>query len=90
MYRPDRVVGVLPPGCNPYLSRTEVLKNSPSFQRSVDHGQFSIELHAWRSVERCTFATFIYEKGSQRLLRHFTGIDEAEVIRQALECCEAN
>jgi hypothetical protein len=28
---------------------------------------------------------FIYEKGSERLLRHITGTDESEVIRQALE-----
>ena len=47
-------------------------------------GHFSIELHAWRSGESCTFATFIYEKARGRLLRHFTGSDENEVIRQAL------
>jgi hypothetical protein len=64
------------------------LRNSPSFQRKVDHGHFSIELHAWRSAESCTFATFIYEK--ERLLRHFTGSDENEVIRQALVWCEKN
>jgi hypothetical protein len=56
----------------------------------VDHGRFSIELHAWRSAEGCTFATFIYEKNSERLLRHITGSDENEVIRQALVWCENN
>jgi hypothetical protein len=43
-----------------------------------------LELHAWRSPETCTFATFIYEKGSERLLRHIIGTDETEVIHQAL------
>jgi hypothetical protein len=66
------------------------VRNSPSLQRSIDHGQHLIELHAWRSPETSTFATFIYEKDSEQLLRHFTGTDEAEVIRQALEWCEAN
>ena len=59
------------------------VRNSPSFQRSIDHGQYVIELHAWRSPERASFATFIYEKAGERLLRHFTGSDENEVIRQA-------
>jgi hypothetical protein len=58
------------------------LKNSPSFQRTVDHGQFTIELHIWRSMEKCKFATFIYEKAGERLLRHFTGSDQNEVIRK--------
>ena len=66
------------------------LRNSPSFQRSIDHGHFSIELHAWRSAESSTFATFIYEKASERLLRHFTDSNENEVIRQALVWCEKN
>jgi hypothetical protein len=30
------------------------------------------------------FATFIYEKAAERLLRHFIGTDENEGIRQAL------
>jgi hypothetical protein len=64
------------------------VRNSPSFQRSVDHGQYVIELHAWRSPENASFATFIYEKAGERLLRHFTGSDENEVIRQALMWCE--
>ena len=34
------------------------------------------------------FATFIYEKAGERLLRHFTAPDENEVIRQALVWCE--
>ena len=42
----------------------------------VDHGHLSIVLHAWRSPDVCTFATFIYDKGSEPLLRHFTGADE--------------
>jgi hypothetical protein len=54
------------------------VRNSPSFQRSIDHGHPLIELHAWRSVERCTFATFICGKASERLLQHFTGNDENE------------
>jgi hypothetical protein len=47
-----------------------------------------IELHAWRSPETCTFAAFIYEKGQERLLRHITGTNENETIRQAMEWCE--
>jgi len=65
------------------------VKNSPSFRRSIDHGHHLIELHAWRS-ETCTFATFVYAKSPERLLRHFTGSDENEVIRQALVWCEEN
>jgi hypothetical protein len=49
-----------------------------------------IELHAWRSPESCMFATFIYEKVAERLLRHFIGTDEDDVIRQALVWCEKN
>jgi hypothetical protein len=41
-------------------------------------------------AESCTFATFIHEKNLERLVRHITGADEAEVIRQALLSCEAN
>ena len=47
-----------------------------------------IELHAWRNTVACTFATFIYERVPERLLRHITGTDENEVIRQALVWCE--
>jgi hypothetical protein len=47
-------------------------------------------LHAWRRAESNTFAMFIYEKIGERLLRHFTGSDENEVIRQALKWCEEN
>jgi hypothetical protein len=68
----------------------ERVRNSLSFRRSIDHGRHVIELHAWRSPETCTFATFIYEKGSERLLRHTSGTDENEVIRQALRWCEKN
>ena len=49
-----------------------------------------IELHAWRSPEIASFATFIYEKAAERLLWHFTGSDENQVIRQALVWCEEN
>jgi hypothetical protein len=62
----------------------------PSFQRSIDQGHFSIELHAWRRAESGTFAMFVYEKVGERLLRHFTGSDENEIIRQALKWCEEN
>jgi hypothetical protein len=49
-----------------------------------------IELHAWRSPAGTSFATFIYEKAAERLLRHFCGADENEVIRQSLVWCEQN
>jgi hypothetical protein len=49
-----------------------------------------VELHASRSAEACTVVTFIYEKNSERLLRHITGTDENEVIHQALGWCEKN
>jgi hypothetical protein len=49
-----------------------------------------IELHAWRSPESHSFATFIHEKGAERLLRHFTGSDENKVIRQARFWCDQN
>jgi hypothetical protein len=39
-----------------------------------------IELYAWRSPEIAGFATFIYEKAAERLLWHFTGADENEVL----------
>ncbi len=48
------------------------------------------ELHVWRTPEGTSFATFIYEKVAERLLRHFTGSHENEVIRQALKWCEEN
>jgi hypothetical protein len=50
--------------------------------------RISIELHAWWSAERTTFATLVYQRSSERLLRYFTGSDENEVIRQALKSCE--
>jgi len=78
--------------CSPRTScaSVEIVRNSPSFQRNIDHGRYSIELHAWRSAEGCTFATFIYNQALERLLRHFTGPDENEVIRQALVWCDQN
>jgi hypothetical protein len=45
-------------------------------------------LHASRSGDSGTFVTFIYEKDSERLLRHVTGTDEDEVIHQAIVWCE--
>jgi hypothetical protein len=68
----------------------ENLKNSPSFQQGIDHGVYSIELHAWRSAELTTFATFVYQRSGERLLRYFTGSDENEVVWQALKWCEQN
>jgi hypothetical protein len=66
------------------------LRNLPSFQRSIDHGEYVIELHAWRSPESDSFATFNREKAAERLLRHFTGSDENKVIWQARVCCDEN
>jgi hypothetical protein len=66
------------------------VRNSPSFQCSIDHGHHVVELHASRSADSGTFVTFIYEKDSERLLRHITGTDENEVILQALVWCEVN
>jgi hypothetical protein len=66
----------------------ENLKNSPSFQQGIDHGVYSIELHAWRSAELNTFAMFVYQRSG--LLRYFTGSDQNEVIWQALKWCEQN
>ena len=74
-----------------FAPRSDILgrvRNSPSFQRSLDYGQYMIELHAWRNAVDSTFATFIYEKARERLLQHITGTDENEVIRQALVWCE--
>ena len=65
------------------------LSNSPSFQRSVDHGYHVIELHAWRSVESCTFTKFT-RKPAEQLLRHITGTNENEVIRRSLLWCDKN
>jgi hypothetical protein len=48
--------------------------------QSIDHGSYSIELHAWRSAVMLTFSTFVYERSSERLQRHFAGSDENEVI----------
>jgi hypothetical protein len=43
------------------------LTNLPSFQRSIDHGQYVIQLHAWLSPKGASFATFIFEKARERL-----------------------
>ena len=75
--------------CNVCLLK-ENLRNLPSFQQSIDHGSYSIEWHAWRSAVMPTFTTFVYERSSEPLLRHFAGSDENEVIWQALTWCERN
>jgi hypothetical protein len=47
-----------------------------------------IDLHLWQKDDHATFATFVYEKQSERLLRHFANTNETEVIRKALVWCE--
>ena len=79
-----------PKGFSAFVDNIPAVRNSPSFQRSIDQGHFSIELHAWRRAESGTFAMFVYEKVGERLLRNFTGSDENEVIRQAVMWCEKN
>jgi hypothetical protein len=69
---------------------SQVVRNSPSFQCSIDRGHHVVELHASRSGDRGTFVTFIYEKDSERLLLHVTGTDEDEVILQSLAWSEKN
>ena len=66
------------------------VRNSPSFQRSIDHGPHVIELHASRGAGSDTYVTFIYEKDSDRLLRHIVGTDENDVIGQALAWSKCN
>jgi hypothetical protein len=68
----------------------EKLRNSPSFQQSIDHDPYWIELLARRSAESRTFATFVYPRSSERLLRYFTNSDENEVIWQGPKWCEQN
>jgi hypothetical protein len=67
--------------------RNEV-RDSPSYQRSIEHCSYIIDLHLWQKGDHATFATFVYEKASERLLRHFANTDETEVIRKALVWCE--
>ena len=64
------------------------MRNSSSFQRSIEHCSYVIDLHLWQKTDQPTFATFIYEKVGPRLLRHFANSDETEVIRKALVWCE--
>jgi hypothetical protein len=68
----------------------QAVRNSPSFKRSIDHGSHLIELHASRGAESDTYVTFIYEKDSDRLLRHIVGTDENDVIGQALTWSKRN
>ena len=64
------------------------MRDSPSFQRSIEHCSYVIDLHLWQKDDHATFATFVYEKKSDRLLRHFANTNETEVIREALVWCE--
>jgi hypothetical protein len=66
------------------------VRNSPSFRCSIDHGHHVVELHASRSGDGGAFVTFIYERDPERLLRHFIGTDEDEVILQSLAWSEEN
>jgi hypothetical protein len=65
------------------------LRNLPSFQRSIDHGQYVIQLQAWPGPEGVSFTTFIFEKAAERLLRYFCA-GENEAIRQALKWGDEN
>jgi hypothetical protein len=64
------------------------VRNSPSFQRSIEHCSYVIDLHVWQKADQTTFATFVYEKAGSRLLRHFANSNETEAIRKALVWCE--
>jgi hypothetical protein len=47
-------------------------------------------LHASRGAGSDTYVTFIYEKDSDRLLRHIVGTDENDVIGEALAWSKRN
>ena len=64
------------------------MKDSPSFQRRIEHCSYLVDLHIWQRGDHTMFATFVYEKAGERLLRHFANADETEVIRKALVWCE--
>jgi hypothetical protein len=68
--------------------RRKEVRDAPSFQRSIEHCSYVIDLHLWQKADHATFATFVYEKTSERLLRHFANTNETEVIRKALVWCE--
>jgi hypothetical protein len=57
---------------------------------SAEHRPRPICDSVWLSPEGASFAAFIYDKAAERLLRHFTGTDENEVIRQARVWCDEN
>jgi hypothetical protein len=57
-------------------------------QLSLLHGPPTLFSSFLRSGDGATFVTFIYEKDSERLLRHVTGSDEDEVILQSLAWSE--
>jgi hypothetical protein len=69
------------------LSGREKLPLFPVEYRSRPH---VVELHASRGVESDTYVTFVYEKDSDRLLRHIVGTDQNEVIDLALAWSESN
>jgi hypothetical protein len=64
------------------------VRNSPSFQRSIEHCSYVIDLHVWQKADQTTFATFVYEKAGPRLIRYFANSNETEAIRKALVWCE--
>jgi hypothetical protein len=68
--------------------RRKEVRDSPSFQRSIEHCSYVIDLHLWQKTDHATFATFVYNKTGERLLRHFANTNETEVIRKALAWCE--
>jgi hypothetical protein len=68
--------------------KSKEMRDSPSFQRGIEHGSYVIDLHLWQKTDHATFATFVYEKKSGLLLRHFANTNETEVIRKALVWCE--
>jgi hypothetical protein len=71
-----------------YQSGGKKVKDSPSFQRRIEHCSYIVDLHLWQRGDHSAFATFVYEKAGERLLRHFANTDETEVIRKALVWCE--
>src|SRR5258705_12333075 len=66
------------------------VRNYPSFQLSIHQDPHVIELHASRGAGSDTYVTFIYEKDSDRLLRHIVGTDENHVIGEALAWSKRN
>ncbi len=69
------------------LSGSEKLPVVPAEYRPRPH---VIELHASLGAGSDTYVTFIYEKDSDRLLRHMVGADENDVIGQVLAWSKCN